>query len=287
MNSRFRSTPSSRLKHINDSEIRQRIVRSNGSRENSMNRKQPRAYLFPAIFRALTVFLSFFLLGTAVFAQELSWIKAAGGTNGDRGRGIAVDSAGNSYVTGYFSGTATFSTSPLVQLTSAGSFDVFIAKYDSNGSLVWAKSAGGIGNDQGGGIAVDSTGNSYVTGAFEGTATFSTSPLVQLTASGPDVFIAKYDTDGALVWAKRAGGSGVDESLGIAVDSVGNSYVTGYVSGTATFSTSPLVQLTSTGSFDVFIAKYDSSGSLVWAKSAGGTNADKALGIASPGWGQV
>jgi Beta-propeller repeat len=104
----------------------------------------------------------------------------------DGGFGIAVDAAGNSYVTGYFSGTATFGGNQI--LPSAGSsVDIFVAKYDTSGALQWVKSAGGSGSDYGRGIAVDATGNSYVTGFFSNYATFGeidTPNTVQLILLG-------------------------------------------------------------------------------------------------------
>src|SRR5439155_1564249 len=149
--------------------------------------------------------------------------------------------------------------------------------YDSTGLLVWAKQAGGIDADRGEGIAVDSSGNSTVTGFFALTATFGPGEANQtvLTAAGSnDIFVAKYDSTGLLVWAKQAGGANVDGGDGIAVDSSGNSYVTGFFFSTATFGPGEVNQtvLTAVGSDDIFVAKYDSTGLLVWAKQAGGTD---------------
>jgi len=105
--------------------------------------------------------------------------------------------------------------------------------------LVWAKRAGGTSGDGGESVATDGAGNSYVTGTFVGTATFGSGETNQtiLTAAGnQDMFVAKYRSTGALVWAKRAGGtSGEELSLGIATDGAGNSYVTGFFHETATF----------------------------------------------------
>ena len=100
-------------------------------------------------------------------AQELDWAKRAGGTSFDQGVGIATDGAGHSYVTGSFSGMATFGPGDANQtmLTAAGS-DIFVAKYDANGALVWAKRAGGTSGEEGIGIATDGAGSSYVTGYF-------------------------------------------------------------------------------------------------------------------------
>jgi hypothetical protein len=137
----------------------------------------------------------------------LLWARSAGGTDGDAGLGIATNRRGNSFVTGRFEGTATFGAGEAreTELTTAagsarGINDVFVAKYTSHGSLLWATSAGGTDVDVGLGIATDHRGNSYVTGAFTGTATFGAGETNQTeltTAAGsgggiPDVFVAKY-----------------------------------------------------------------------------------------------
>jgi hypothetical protein len=166
-------------------------------------------------------------------ARSLQWAKQAGGGGDNGGTGIAVDNSGNSYVTGYFDGSATFGAGEANQttLTSASANDVFVAKYNSSGALQWAKRAGGVGFDEAYGIAVDGSGNSYVTGYFDGSATFGAGEANQtiLTAAGGslDIFVAKYNSSGALQWAKRAGGMVDEAGYGIAVDGSGNSYVTG------------------------------------------------------------
>ncbi|MEP0393823.1 MAG: SBBP repeat-containing protein, partial [Nitratireductor sp.] len=182
---------------------------------------------------------------------------------------IEVDSSGNSYVTGYFQGTVDFDPGAgTTNLTSAGVKDVFIAKYNSDGTLDWAKNVGGTSDDVSYSISVDSSGNSYVTGTFQGTADFDPGAgTTNLTSAGnDDAFIAKYDSDGALVWAKNVGGTSDDYGQSIEVDSSGNSYVTGYFQGTADFDPGAgTANLTSAGSSDVFLLKLDSDGNLVSA----------------------
>ncbi len=203
------------------------------------------------------------------------WAKSASGTSLDEGYSITVDANGNSYVTGYFySPTITFDTATL---TSSGGGDIFIVKYDASGNVVWVKSAGGTYYDYGQSIAVDANGNSYVTGIFgSSTITFGSTTL---TNSGDyDVYIVKYDASGNVVWAKSAGGTNEDKGYGIAVDAIGNSYVTGWFSSsTITFGSTTL---TNSGSDDIFVVKYDSSGNVMRAKSAGGTSNDLGYGIA-------
>ncbi len=224
---------------------------------------------------------------------NLLWAKRAGGLFDEQGNGIAVDSQGNSYVTGYFQDTGTFgpgegNETPLV---TAGSADIFIAKYNSNGTLAWAKKAGGASFDQGNGIAVDNSGNIYVVGAFVGTATFGAGEANQTqmiaAGAGADIFVAKYNSDGTLAWAKQAGGTAGDSGHAIAVDGQGNSYITGLFFGTATFGAGEAnqTQYTAVGSFDSFIAKYNSNGTLAWAKRVEGTGFNRGNGIAVDGQG--
>jgi hypothetical protein len=122
-------------------------------------------------------------------AQELAWAKQAGGTSNPHtsGWGIAIDGRGNSYVTGYFIRTATFGEGEdnETELTAGDEdFDIFVAKYDRDGLLVWAKQAGGTDYDQGADIAIDGSGNSYVTGLFSGAATFGAGEENEIVLEG-------------------------------------------------------------------------------------------------------
>jgi len=210
----------------------------------------------------------------------VQWATSIGGTSADYGRGIATDSGGNVYVTGNYSGSITIGSTTL---TSAGSDDAFVAKYDTSGTVQWATSIGGTSNDYGRGIATDSSGNVYVIGEYSGTLTIGSTTLTG--AGSDDVFVAKYDTSGTVQWAKGIGGTSADYGRGIATDSGGNVYVTGNYSGTATFA--PGTTLTSTASYDVFVTKYDASGTVQWATSIGGTSADNVSGIATDSNGNV
>ncbi len=206
------------------------------------------------------------------------WAKQSGGAGLEMGRGIAVDGSGNCYITGYFEGSATFGSTTF---TSSGSYDAFIAKYDAAGNFQWAKRAGSSGEDYGRNIAVDGTGNSYITGTFRNQAGFGSTTL---TSSGDeDIFIARYDASGNVLWAKRAGGTNKDAGIGIALDGIGNSYITGEFQGGANFGSTTL---TSTSTLpDIFIAKYDASGNVLWAKQAGGSSSDHGRNIAVDGSG--
>ena len=218
---------------------------------------------------------------------NLVWAKAMGGTGADFGNGIALDATGNVYTTGYFNGTADFDPNAgVLNLTSAGSNDIFVSKLDATGNLVWAKGMGGTATDIGNGIAVDATGSVYTTGYFQGTADFDPNAAVlNLTSAGSlDVFVSKLDASGNLIWAKAIGDTANDIGFGINLDATGNVYTTGYFNGTVDFDPNAGVSnLTAVGSVDIFVYKLDSTGNFAWAKAMGGTGNDLGLGIAVNG----
>jgi Beta-propeller repeat len=204
------------------------------------------------------------------------WAKGAGGSLEDRGTGIAVDASGNCYVTGYnLSAVASFSG---VTVTNSGSKAMFATKYDSSGNVVWAK--GGSGNNvcYGNGIAVDNQGNSYVTGNFGSVVHFGGGISLTNNDSGSGgIFVTKYDAAGGVFWANQAGGANDNKGLAIAVDGAGYVYASGYFSGTANFGNT---NLTSIGTSDAFISKYDFLGNPLWTRQAGGVDGNAAgLGI--------
>ncbi|MEQ2009275.1 MAG: SBBP repeat-containing protein, partial [Limisphaerales bacterium] len=178
------------------------------------------------------------------------WARSAGGSGIDRGYGVATDAAGNCYVTGHFQSTnATFSG---VAVPNSGDYDIFVAKYDSQGKLAWLKSGGGTGYDYGHGIAADKHGNVFVTGAIVGEGTIGAEPLGH---PGPaHVFCLAMNPDGKVNWIRAAEGQGSSSGHGIAADQQGNCYVGGYASGNASFGGQKLT--TPTG-HDILVAKFD------------------------------
>jgi len=201
--------------------------------------------------------------------------EEAGGPGGDSGHGVATDSGNNILVTGSFQGHIS-----QYNLNSEGSKDVFIVKYSPSLSVIWAKHAGGTGEDSGADIAIDGSDNVIVTGRITGTAYFGRPNANQETLNsngGLDIFIAKYNSSGALSWAEKAGGPTDDRGLGIATDG-DNIVVVGDINNEAVFGGNTTLN-TEGGSRDAFVAKYNSSGSLSWAKNAGSSNGDRAWGV--------
>jgi phage-related tail fiber protein len=213
------------------------------------------------------------------------WAKSMGGISDDRGTALAIDASGNLYITGYFTGTVDFDPEAGTQnLTSAGGNDIFLAKYDASGNFIWTKSMGGTGGDIGYALAIDASGNSYISGYFTGTVDFDPGAGTQnltSSATSPDIFLAKYDASGNYVWAKNMGGTSTDIGYALAIDASGNSYISGYFNGTADFDPGAGTQnLTSAGSSDIFLAKYDAAGNYVWAQGMGGTGTDIGYALA-------
>ena len=208
-------------------------------------------------------------------AGNFIWAKSVGGVSSDLGASIALDAFGNIYITGEFTGVADFNPGPsLFNLTSGFSYtDIFILKLDASGNLVWAKGVGSSSIDHGFSISVDVSGNVYTTGQFVLTADFDPNGGVfNLTSVGSfDIFILKLDALGNFVWAKNIGGSASDCANSIAIDALGNIYTTGYFIGAVDFNPNlGLFNITSLGSYDMYILKLDALGNFVWAKNIGG-----------------
>ena len=236
------------------------------------------------------LFIALTLGFMSLSAQNFHWAKGIGGSGNDNGRSVANDAAGNIYILGMFDGTVDFDPgSGVFNLTSAGMSDIFISKLDANGNFVWAKSIGGTNSEDSRSITIDASGNVLATGYFQGTVDFDPgSGTSNLTSAAPDIFILKLDGNGNFVWANKVGGTGVDISQGIAADRQRNVYVTGIYSTTADFDPGAgTSNLTSKGSTDVFISKYDSMGKFVWAKSVGDSGIDYGNSIAVDSVGNV
>jgi hypothetical protein len=211
-----------------------------------------------------------------------------GGSSDDLGYGIAVDTSGNAYITGQTNSTqATFPVVVGPDLIQNGNDDAFIAKVNSSGSaLIYAGYIGGSSLDYGRAIAVDSSGDAYITGVTQSSeATFPAivGPDLTYNGGGHDAFVAKVSATGtALLYAGYIGGGDYDDGKGIAVDSSGNAYVAGQTrSSEATFPATVGPDLTYNGNTDAFVAKVDITGTtLAYAGYIGGTDYEEARGIA-------
>jgi len=219
---------------------------------------------------------------------NLVWAKSAGGPGRDHGSDVAALTDGGVLVTGYFESGAIFGAGEPGEVTMSGTGpgDAFLAKYDPSGALAWVKRAGGTGSDGSNAVHALDDGSSLVAGAFHQTATFGPGELgeVVLDAVGNlDIFVARFDADGALVWVKNAGGVSDDLASAITALPDGTALVTGTYRNTATFGPGEPAEtmLTSNTNHDVFVARYEPSGDLAWAKRVGGVANTEAWGIAA------
>jgi pimeloyl-ACP methyl ester carboxylesterase len=209
---------------------------------------------------------------------NLLWSEQISATNLDDALGLTVDVSGNIYVTGSFQSTITFAAGQAneLSLTSAGGQDVFVAKYDLNGSLLWATSAGGASSIYGEDIIIDASGNPLIIGDFSQTATFGQgepNQTVLVSAGGKDIFVAKLNAaTGELIWAKQIGGIANDQGTSIEADVSDGFVVAGGFSDTVVFGAGETNETTLQAGLDtnLFIAKYDDQTDLVWAKQATG-----------------
>jgi hypothetical protein len=193
-----------------------------------------------------------------------AWIKSYGGSDAEEGTGVGVDQAGNVYLTGYFSSSSIdFGGGPL---STAGGYDIFIAKFSTGGNHVWSKNIGGTDYERGLAISTDASGNSYFTGYYQSASvTFGATTLTN-AGTGYNLFVSKINSDGIISWAKQATSASNDiQGAGISNDQNGNCYVAGSFDGaTAAIETSTLTN-NHPGYDNVFTAKYDASGNFQWA----------------------
>jgi hypothetical protein len=193
------------------------------------------------------------------------WAKHGGSIDvndiyGDEGNGIDIDAQGNCYATGNFYTQATFG--PFVLSCPTQHREIYVVKYDANGNELWARQpVTGIANNYSRAIAVDGSGNSYITGYLGG----GTNDFGGHITNGPGAFVVKYDSSGNAVYATKLAAYGGVDAYGICVDNSGNVYVTGYLQG----SDSVGGQLfTSSGMRDAFIIKVDAAGNFVWLQQS-------------------
>lgn len=217
--------------------------------------------------------LSCILLPFSLHAQQWNWAASAGGTgNTDFCQGIATDSQGNAYWVGSVSGTADFGCGTL---TPGSTVAGFIAKRGIDGSCQWVRGITvGFNQAWAYGIAIDAHDRIYVTGKYNGNATFSDGVTLN-SLGGDDIFLARYDTAGTCLWARRAGSSGSsDEARGVAVSDDGGVFIAGFSGGT-TIRFDDLIIPNAANYRQVVIARYDSTGTVQWARASTGNGQSK------------
>src|ERR1051325_5802598 len=210
-------------------------------------------------------------------AGDVLWVRQIGSSN-TSANAVATDPSGSVYVAGSLIGTVNLGNTNV----TASSQALFIARYDSAGTLLWIRADGNGALGYAAAVAVDAEGTPCVAGSFSGvTATFGSFILTNRGTS--DAFVAKYSPAGELLWARGAGGSENDEVNAIAVDLAGNILIAGSFSSTnALFGT---ISLKSQGNTDVFVAKYSPDGEALWATRIGGSRDDNGYGMGVDGQG--
>ena len=226
-----------------------------------------------------SVFITFLFL--QLTAQTPTWVAKMGSANADLSYfASAVDNLGNMYVTGTFSGTATFGA---FTLTSNGLKDNFLARLDCSGSVVWVEKIGSSG-DEGdwGSVTVDKNNNVYVTGSHSNSCTFYSSNAANQTlssAGSQDLYLARYTPAGVLVWAINAGGgTGKENSFCVKTDNFNNVLITGYYGYNGVSCTFGGTSYTCAGVYDLFVEKFNPSGVFQWVRTAGSFGDD--IGVA-------
>jgi trimeric autotransporter adhesin len=202
------------------------------------------------------------------------WVKAIGGSGSDGTSSVCLDAGGNVFVGGNSSGTTTNLLSS--NIVSAGSSDGYVAKFDSNGTILWAKAIGGAGYDSTASVCVDNSGNVFAGGSMQGMTT--NLGAANLTAVGNnDGFVAKFDSTGSVQWAGAIGGFSYESVASVSVDGSGNLFASGSFNGIMT--TLGAANLTSAGFGDGYVAKFSPTGVIQWAKAIGGGGSDSAASV--------
>ncbi len=215
-------------------------------------------------------FLTLFTLlitSSASWAQQTNntWSIKAGGSLLDISKAMSADLDGNIYITGGFQSTALFGDTKNM---AGGDTDIFVAKYDKTGQLIWSTQAGSntyidnVLSESGTDVLVNN-GALYVTGFFLDKAKFENQEIS--SKGSDDIFLAKYDLNGKLLWIKSAGGESQDIPYSLAADQSGNIYLTGSFQKEAHFDKQTITALNST---EMFLAKYNANGDLIWAKQS-------------------
>ena len=205
------------------------------------------------------------------------WAKGIHGTGGDYGNDIAAEADGTSFVTGvFYNGGITIDS---ILLNNSGGKDIYLAKLDGYGNVIWARAIGGAGDDLGSYLGIDTIGNVYLAGYFQSDTLLIDSTIL-VNHGGTTTFLAKFDSLGNLVWARQSGGSSPNFIGAITTDPQGNSFISGYFTGSTTTFGTVVLNNSNSASPDIYLVKYNSLGTVDWAKKFGGFSSDFISGIA-------
>lgn len=246
--------------------------------------------LISRIMRTLFILIVLFCLGSKVKSQNF-WARGTGGNNVDEALDLTKDNSGNIITAGYFTNSVQLHPSGLaINGSSFGVPDIYVQKFDGAGNLIWGISAGGIGSDRATAVKCDVSGNIYITGFYSGIATFGSHILTSVSGS-QDIFIAKLNSSGTFQWAVSAGGELGDYAYGLTLDNNDNVIITGQFEGVSYFGNQTLTSMinpfTGNSSFDIFTAKYNSSGTFQWVKQGQAKKNDRGMDLVSDDNGNI
>ena len=207
------------------------------------------------------------LLAAAAFAEDpyqVAWTAQIGTSSPDRSHSVAVDASGNVYISGETYGD--------LAGPGAGDWDAFLSKFDSDGNELWTRQIGTSSHDYSYSVAVDASGNAYISGYTEG-------DLGGPSAGHSDAFLIKFDSSGNELWTRQIGTSADDVSHSVAVDASGNAYISGYTHGD--------LGGPSAGGSDAFLSKFDAAGNQRWTTQIGMGSNDGSNSVAVDASGDV
>lgn len=200
---------------------------------------------------------------------ELVWVKVATGKATGSAHGVVVDGQDNIYIGGLSAGVGAFGAQVL---SSPNGTSALVVKLDAAGQVLWLKQPGGpscLFHE----IACDAQGRVWASGMFKGKAVVGADTYATTSAKDSDALLCHYDTDGKLLWSRVGQGPGIDYGLGIATDGAGNAFLTGEFSEVFLLGGK---SLRSRGATDVYVAKFDAAGALLWLTQSGGVGSDSA-----------
>ena len=259
-----------------------------GTFRDTVNFNPPNAGTFTSLMQSATQFSSDVFVAKYDASGNYLWAKTIGGNTQDEAAGVKVDAQGNIYLLAHFYDSVDYDNAPGWQgfMAQPGLSDIILMKYDSNGNIIWAKQIGGPSGDKAVDLALDNQNNIIITGTFFGTADFDPSPAFDTltyitiapcsfqTPCTPDMFVAKYDSNGNHIWAKQIGSPNNENPRNIECDRNGNIYISGIfvLSSDFNLNNTPSAVLNSVGTSDVYIAKYAPNGNYIWAKQLGSSS---------------
>ncbi|MBN1670802.1 MAG: serine hydrolase [Kiritimatiellae bacterium] len=221
-------------------------------------------------------------VGKWTSAGQFVWGFGLDGDGHEEGRGISTDAEGHILLCGEFDSQLTLGTNVH---TTAGGSDIFVAKYDASGSLLWSSRYGSTNADAGRGIDPGPGGSVYVSGQFDGTVDFGGHVLTS-TNQSTDCFLLKLDGDGNVLWARAFGSTAGDVGCEIESDASGRVTCAGSAFANLTFHDGTVVPTTA-GIRDPFVARFDADGNLLWATAGGGSSDDVNFALGTDPAGQV